>query len=155
MILKPMQMPMRLDRAEHQRTTYFLSVAPGVPLAAVMTSDFFAHVRKDIRLHDLFEVVAQDGSYEALFRCVALNKAAGSVRFRLLSKWEEQASAQPVAVMTTAEPRYKGAWNPGRKYHVVQEIATGDTVAEPFASLAEAKAEAERLNAGLPQEIAA
>lgn len=154
-MLKPMQLPMRLERAEHKRTVYFLPVAPGVPLSAVMTADYFVHVRNAIQPYDLFEAVAQDGSYEATFRCVAINRAAGTLKFRLLTKWEETASVEPVAVMKTAEARFKGAWNPGKKCHVVQEIATGDTVAEPFASLAEAKAEAERLNATLPQQVAA
>lgn len=124
-------------------TRYIFEVPPKVTLAEVMHPDAFVHCRGYINTLDIFEIVAADGTYEADFRIVVVNKVTGAMKFRLLRYLEPEGAA--VATATEKGARFEARWNPGFKKHQILERTTGQVVAEGFASLAEARAEADAM----------
>jgi hypothetical protein len=119
--------PTRLRRAEEVRTIYFEVIPDGMTLDDAMSADFWQHVRKYIRLYDIFEVVAADGSYDASFRLTYINNMTGEMRFRLLSLVEGDGSAQ--AYVAKAGDRFVITHKGFGRYAVIEK-ATGSLVAD-------------------------
>ena len=80
-----MGIPIRLRRAEYEFTKYVEVVPAGVSLEAAMTSDYWAHVQRGLRLYDEITLIAADGSFDATVRVIAIDSRAGTIRFRVLN----------------------------------------------------------------------
>lgn len=130
-------------RVEQLSTHYMFVIPVGTPLSAVMSSEYWVHVRNRMKLYDLVEAIAADGTYEAKFRIVALNKITGTIKFRLLSEWHD---AEPEAILPAAATKFKARWVVGNRTWAIDEIATGKCVIEGLSSKADAEAEALRLD---------
>lgn len=135
------QFPVRLFRSEVMRTTYFEVIPEGFTLDKVLTGDYWTHVRKMLRLYDLFELVAADGSFDALVRLVYLNNVNGELRFRILSN---VTSNQAPAYIPAASNRFVVQHRGGGRFAVVEK-ATGERLVDgvPKADAEEAAAAAE------------
>ena len=85
----------------HERRFYFLHIAPpGVTLAMVMEPEYWSAVGGDISRtrFPMIEVIAEDGTWDALLRVTASDK--DYAKTRIIWKWEETA-----ANVTEALPR--------------------------------------------------
>lgn len=145
----PAHLPVRLKRAENERTVWREDIQPGIPLEVVMSSNYWIHVHDKITLKDIFEVSALDGSYFAMFDVVM--KRPGELRFRLLSKWEDAENAQPI--VTQPEDRFVVQFS-DQFQHCVVERATGKRLAEGL-SKKMANDECAKLNAAAAPKKAA
>jgi hypothetical protein len=119
--------PTRLRRAEEVRSVYFEVVPDGMTLADAMSADFWQHVRKALRLYDVFEVVAADGSFDASFRLTYINNMTGEMRFRLLVLVEGDGTAQ--AYVPKGGDRFVVTHKGFGRYAVIEK-ATGTLVAD-------------------------
>ena len=120
--------PIRLRRAEYEFTKYVEVVPAGVSLEAAMSSDFWAHVHRGLRLYDEIVLIAADGSFDATVRVIAIDSRAGTIRFRMLNF--VGAEGKPirggaVAMESPFELKHRGH---GR--WAVIERATGKTMLE-------------------------
>lgn len=123
----PTFQPIRLNREETMHTRYFVVVPEGVPLADVMTGDFFVNVRNSLRPHDMISAVAADGSFDAEFRVVSINRISGVIKFRLLRN--AVIDAEKVQASDDIEDRYD-VKHAGHGSYSVIEKATGNKVIE-------------------------
>jgi hypothetical protein len=119
--------PTRLRRAEEARTVYFEVIPDGMVLQDAMNADYWQHVRKYLRLYDIFEVVAADGTYDATFRLTYINNLTGEMRFRLLSLIEADGSVQ--AIVSKKDDRFMVAHKGFGRYAVIEK-STGTLVAD-------------------------
>ncbi len=143
------QFPTRLTRAEQDRTVYFHVVPEVFSLEKVLTGDYWAHVRKLLRLYDVFELVAADGSFDATARLVYLNNLTGEMRFRLLSNVQPKA-AVPGASITAKTDRFEVRHRGGGRFACIEK-ATGEMIADGIpkeeATMIQIQAEAGRVPA--------
>ncbi len=143
------QNPTRLFRAEEKRTSYFEVIPEGIPLEKVMHGDFWAHVRRHLALYDLFEVVAADGSYDAVIRLVYINKINGEMRFRVLSNIEPKAVVPGISISAKTD-RFEVRHRGGGRYACIEK-ATGEMIADGLpkeeATMIQIQAEAGRVPA--------
>lgn len=89
-------MPVRRSRlfAEHVRLTHFAEIPAGVSLETTLNPAFWQHYVSIMNKNDLVELVAEDGSFDALARVT--DKATGFVKLRILRSWhDEEAAALP------------------------------------------------------------
>ena len=140
----PKTLPIRLKRAEFERNVYFEVVPPGTTIEDVMSGDFWVHVRKTIRVNDVIEAVAADGSFDADLRVVSINLASGAMAFRVLRNVTGKPSA---VVKPQGAERFKVQHVRFGQYAIL-ELKTGAKVADGLdkeAAVAEkARLEAER-----------
>ena len=116
--------PIRLHPAPFSYTRYFVPVAPGVTLEDVLASEFWVHVAKALRVHDVAEIVALDGSFEADLRLVAKGT---SLKWRIIREYRAEvaeAIEQPAAA-ARFETKHVGKG----VYNVVDKL-TGSPVSE-------------------------
>lgn len=133
-------------RAEQQSQHYIFRIPPGTPLSACQSSDYWVHVRNRLRLLDVVELIADDGSFEAKMRILEINRATGNIVFRTLSEWRPAPSETVMPLKAETKPKFKAAWIVGNRSYSVQEIQTGNYVAEGLTK-ENAEKEADRLNA--------
>lgn len=119
--------PLRLRRSEEVRSTYFEVLPEGMKLEDAMNSDFWNNVRKKLRLYDLIEVVAADGSFDALIRVINLNLVTGEINFRVLSNVEGSPEVQ--AYVPAGSDRFEVKSRGFGRYAVIEK-ATGAMVAD-------------------------
>ena len=119
--------PVRLTRAEQVRTVYFEVIPEGVSLEQALMADYWQHVRRFLRLYDIFELVAADGSFDAKARLTYINNVTGEMRFRLLSNVQAEAGAAQFVPAKSdrfeVKHRGHGTWG-------VFEKQTGNMVAD-------------------------
>ena len=133
-------LPIRLKACEEVHGRYFEVIPPGFSFAEVMTGDFWVHVRRRLKLYDVIEVVAADGSFDCDIRVVSLNQLTGIVWFKVL----REVHGGAVAVPSHVDDRYAVKHQHFGKYAVI-ERTTGIVIAEGIDKLGaeEAKREAE------------
>ncbi|MDE2440030.1 MAG: hypothetical protein KGP14_03320 [Betaproteobacteria bacterium] len=136
----PTHQPIRLKRVEVEYNRYFDVVPPGITLEEVMTTDYWVNVRRQIRLHDVLEVVAADGAFDAEFRVTMIDHIRGLMTFRLL---RETKGPKIAASLPSQADRY-AVKHRGHGNWAVVEIATGSVVSEGMSREA---AEATRIEA--------
>jgi hypothetical protein len=88
-------------QADYHRSTYFLSAQQGVTVDDLMRPMFWAHHVSKLRMGDLIEAVAEDGSFDVLLRVI--DRGAGFVRMRLLREWQNREVAEASAADTKTE----------------------------------------------------
>ena len=140
----PTNQPNNLRRSELVYNRYTEVIAPGETLEMAMNADKWINVRRTLRVHDVIEIIASDGAFEADLRVVSVNQLSGAIKFRVIRKTEGKASAPEPA---NAADRYVvqhagfGKWR-------VTELATGNVVADGLdkegAETARLEAEASR-----------
>jgi len=137
------RLPLKLERAEFCRTHYFHMVAEGVPLAEVLNGDYWIHVRKQFRLNDTIEIVAEDGVFDVLVRILSINLMSGAMTFRVLRYIEGK--VEPVARVKSDRFEIKGR---GFGKYSIFELKTGAEVVKGItkdeAVVEKARLEAER-----------
>lgn len=153
--------PTKLARSEYAITTYFLSVLPGVTPADIVNPDFWQHVssvrgarlqRDRLQVNDKIEVVAQDGSFEAELRVMAVDVRGLWAQVRVLRLTEGM--GVPVPGAEPAEAPLVGEFDPDgyrvefagpHKFRIVRGNDVLEThlptKAAAYAKLAEIKAE--------------
>jgi len=136
----PKQLPVRLTFADYGRNRYFEVIPPGVTLDEVMTGDYWVHVRKRLRVNDVMEVVAADGSFDADLRILSINQASGDIRFRVL---RNVAGTPADAAKPVPAERYEAKHKRLGQWHIIEK-ATGAVVVDGL-SKDEAVAEKARL----------
>lgn len=119
--------PTRLNRAEHVRSNYFQVVPEGQTLESALSPDFWAHTRKQLRLYDLFELVAEDGAFDALVRITSINNVTGEIVFRVLSNVAGAPAAQTYVPDRSDRFEVKSR---GFGRYAVMEKETGNMVAD-------------------------
>lgn len=143
----PKNPPTRLKRSEFEVNRYFVMIEPGVTLDDVMTGDYWMHVRKVLRVNDVIEAVAGDGSFDAELRILSINQNSGAMTFRVLRNTVGKAG--PIA-KSVAEDRFELKHAGFAKYRIT-ERKTGtvvvDGVDKATAESEKARLEAERVAA--------
>lgn len=128
MNIKNHLLPSTIRRSEHEISHWFLRVVPGVTPADVASPDFWAHLAARIGVDDRIEVVAQDGSFDADLRVIAIDGRKQWAQVRVLRGWPE-ASWEPhkldVPVLAEAKD-YKYEFAGPHKFRIIN--ATGDVV---------------------------
>jgi hypothetical protein len=64
-------LPTRSLRSEYAHARHDISVKPGVTPAHCRNPDFWVHLAAKFRLHDVIEIIAEDGSFEMDLRVIA------------------------------------------------------------------------------------
>ena len=136
------RLPIRLKRAEFESQHYVEIIPAGIPFSEVMSTQFWSHVETRLRVYDIVEVIAEDGSFDADMRLV--RKAPGRLEWRVL----RNVSGAPVeGVVKPGKPaRHELKWGGPRAKWTVKDKRTGKTLVEGY-DKAEAQAELERLEA--------
>ena len=80
-----MALPLRLKRSDYEHTRYFELIPPGTTLETAMSPQYWEHVRVGMRIYDEIELVAADGSFDALVRVVHIDSRSGALAFRVLN----------------------------------------------------------------------
>lgn len=128
-------LPVRLRRAEEERSKYSHVIPPNTPLEHVMTSDYWVHVKNYLALNDVIEVIAADGTYDADIRVISLNKVTGIIKFRLIRNVVLDANAEALPKPGTLEAgnlpsgRYQVKRGFASQFKII-ERATGNIVAD-------------------------
>jgi hypothetical protein len=65
-------LPTKSLRSEYAHSRHDVSVKPGVTLAHCIEPKFWAHLAARFRVHDVIEVIAEDGSFEMDLRVMAI-----------------------------------------------------------------------------------
>lgn len=73
------------NSADFVRTAYHVNVAPDVTLTDILTPKFWAHHVNRIKVNDIVDVLATDGSLDVQLR--AVEKGVGFIVFRVLRQW--------------------------------------------------------------------
>lgn len=89
-------LPERLmaQRAEHARSVFFATIPTGTTLQDCLVPSFWAHCVGRLKVNTLIELVAEDGSFDALARVT--DRDVGFAKLRLLRAFEDK-KATPVA----------------------------------------------------------
>jgi hypothetical protein len=121
MNVMPASMPYRLKVAEQERTAYFWTATPGTVVEDILTRDYWQHVENQLRINDVIDVVAADGSFDVTIRLV--RKAPGFLGWRVIRDWQSQA-------VETNDGKFSAKWlGPAAKWCVV-ESASGKKLAD-------------------------
>ncbi len=86
---------MRSNGADYLRTYHHVQVGPEVPLEDIMRPSFWAHHVNSIRVHDLIDVVASDGSLDCQFRVIGKGVGFVTLRPRLVWLREDRKDGKP------------------------------------------------------------
>lgn len=133
-----MKTPTRLTPADYERSRYFVEVQPGIPLSACLETGFWVHVHKTLKVLDVVELVAMDGSFDVEVRLVS--KTPTSLRWRVLRDTREDAGP----IEHEGESDYVVKHRGGPKFDVRHKV-TGEAIAEGL-SKQDAEAEKARLD---------
>jgi hypothetical protein len=139
--------PHNLRRSELVYNRYSEILAPGETLEDAINADKWVNVRRMLRVHDVIEVIASDGAFEAELRVTMINQLTGAIKFRVISHLVATPSKQE---SVPAGDRYEvkhaghGKWR-------VQEKETGLIAAD---GLDKEGAEQARLEAELSRQAA-
>lgn len=120
-----MKAPTRLFQPGAKYARYTEFVEPGTTLSMVMAPDYWTHVRAVLRVHDVIECIAMDGSFEADLRVTQIRDTYP--RFRIIREIHDEAgsSVASQAGIYTVQHFGRGVWG-------VTEKSTGDRIAEGF-----------------------
>jgi hypothetical protein len=77
--------------AQYARSHWFVVVPAGVTFDKLLIPSFWAHHQSKFKVHDIVEVVSQDGSFDAELRVT--DRDVGFAKMRVLRKWEKEADA--------------------------------------------------------------
>lgn len=121
-----MGLPLRLKRSDYEHSIYFELVAPGTTLQEALAPAFWVHVIGRMRVYDLVELVAADGSFDCLARVVHLDTRSGDISFRILTCVGE---GKPAAVEAVRESPFELRHKGHGRWSVV-ERSTGKTMLE-------------------------
>lgn len=135
-----MKTPIRLKPADYERTRYFVTVEPGIPFSAVLTTGFWAHVHKTLKPFDVIEVVALDGSFDADIRLISYTPT--QLKWRVLRETHGEAGSVEVETESAFKVSHKGRGQWG-----VQDRRSGEWLAEGLS-----KEDAEATKASLDAE---
>ena len=129
MQIKNHLLPTTMRRAMHEISHWFLRATVGVTPADVMSPDYWAHLAGKMKVDDRIEVVAQDGSFDADLRVIAVDSRMLWAQVRVLRGWPEALWA-PLAVEEKPElldaKDYKYEFAGPHKFRIIN--ATGDVV---------------------------
>ena len=121
MTTHPAGLPYRLAVAEQSRTAYFFMAAPGTAIEDILTREFWQHVETQLRINDVIDVVAADGSFDVTLRLI--RKAPGFLGWRIIRDWRAE-------IVEASDGKFAVKWmGPVVKWCVV-ESATGKKVVE-------------------------
>lgn len=82
------------QRAEHARSIYFAEIPAGITLEQCLEPTFWAHCVGRLKKNTMIELVAEDGSFDALVRVT--DKDVGFAKLRVLYSWRnDKAAAKP------------------------------------------------------------
>lgn len=132
-----MKSPTRLFQPGARYARYTEMVEQGTTLAMVMSPDYWTHVRAALRVHDVIECIAMDGSFEVDLRVTQIRDTYPTFRVIREFKGEPGSSVASKADRYETQQIGKGIWG-------VVEKSTGKRIAEGF-DKAGADAERRRL----------
>jgi len=127
--------PLRLKRSDYEHSNYFELIAPGTSLQEALSPAYWVHVNRGMRVHDVIELVAADGSFDCLVRIVHIDKHSGALAFRILNHVGE---GKPAGVEAARESDFELRHTGHGRWSVV-ERSTGNTLLE---NVSKQKAEA-------------
>jgi len=108
--------------AEYERTYHHVDVDPSATIEDLMRPNFWAHHVNRLRVKDIVDVLATDGSYDVQFR--VLSKGVGFVNLRPLRIWqrEEERAVEAGEVELPALPEgYTVNFAPKQKWRVMTD----------------------------------
>ncbi|MBA2708004.1 MAG: hypothetical protein H0U59_09395 [Gemmatimonadaceae bacterium] len=120
-----MKTPTRLFQPGAQYARYTIFVEPGVPMSQVTAPDYWINVRSTLRVHDVIECIALDGSFEADLRVTQIRDTYP--RFRVIREVHDEAGSTIVSKSAIYVTQHfgKGVWG-------VSEKTTGKRISEGF-----------------------
>ncbi len=137
MTTHPAGLPYRLAVAEQSRTAYFWMATTGTVIEDILTREFWQHVENQLRLNDVIDVVAADGSFDVAIRLI--RKAPGFLGWRVIRDWRAE-------IVEVSDGKFAVKWmGPAAKWCIV-DTATGKKLAEGLDKAA-ATAELQRRSA--------
>lgn len=80
--MKLPDMPKRLPRVEETYSRYVIGVAPDVPRAVLVGTNFWSHVNRTLRVGDVVEIHAHDNSFFTEIRLIT--KTPSSLKWQVL-----------------------------------------------------------------------
>lgn len=94
-------LPTKMDDAFYARTHHQLIVQPGVTPEHIADPDFWVHVcgptagRYRLKVFDLIDVIAADGTFDATLRVIAIDPRAMWAQVRILRLWRNKEGQKP------------------------------------------------------------
>jgi hypothetical protein len=130
--------PHRNIRLSHEmRRVYYAVIPKGLTVSDILIPSLWQQVAPDLRVSDLIEVVAEDGSFDGLLRVTERGMHATGVRVIYMAKYGTEETKSPDADAFAASTISWGG--PVQKFRIV--MADGTVAHSNFATkeLAEAK----------------
>lgn len=125
--------PNRLQRAEHYCVSYAVVLPGAVALDEAMKPEYWAHVGKQLKQHDMIRIIPEDGSYFA--EALVLASGPGFAKLHLLRHESLEGNAEPAADASGLFVKYNG---PHDKYVVIRR-SDGEKLKTGLASKVEAQ----------------
>jgi hypothetical protein len=79
------------QRAEHARSIYFAEIPTGITFEQCLEPTFWAHCVGRLKKNTMIELVAEDGSFDALVRVT--DRDVGFAKLRVLYAWKNEHAA--------------------------------------------------------------
>lgn len=116
--------PTTLKRSEFVRGSFTHIAKHGETIDDVLAPSYWAHVAPQMSRFDIVEVIADDGSYEVVFRVISAEKSA--MKFRVLAVWEPEPLITGLGPVDEPSPPVAGlsvTWGgPRHKWRVVDDV---------------------------------
>lgn len=119
MTLPTVGLPTRLSLESFLCNRYVEIADPGVALEDVMSFGYWAHVHPQLRIHDLIEIIAADGSFEADLRVI--RKGPGFLQFRLIREWRPE-------IVEAKAGRFEAVWSGPAQRWCVRSVDSGEKI---------------------------
>jgi hypothetical protein len=126
--------PNRLQRAEHYCVHYAVVLPGGVLLDTALMPEYWAHVGRQLRRHDMVRIIPEDGSYFA--EALVLDAGSGFAKVKLLRRESLEETSEETGDLVTLFVKYNG---PHDKWTVIRK-----SDGEKLKTGAAEKADAER-----------